>query len=420
MNRLRILIATGDGGGNIPPISALAGILVKRGHEVRVLAGPVTTGAPVPDSMVERFQVLGCEVVRPDADVWTRGVAPFPDINALRKESHVLAGLAMFAVLAAPWAVQAAEAIVQFRPEIVLADLIMPGAGAAAEAAGVPYVTLLTTIPTHRILEGVAIMGGRPGDDQVEERLFFRSAFEEHVLPRTNLGRLAVGLSADQDPWAWEDRAARELVMSSETFDTIPDPMPENMRYTGSFVPKDSGSEWEDPWSPADDRPLVLVSPTTTRLAAMALPILESTADAISRMKVRALFTVGNHIDPSMLPEAENVVYRPFVSHATVLPRVSAMVSQCGHGATMSSLRHGVPMVCAPVFGDQPDVASRVVHRGAGIQVPLTSTADEVMAAISAVLFEPRYREAAHHLSLAMARENGANVAADEVEAVPV
>jgi UDP:flavonoid glycosyltransferase YjiC (YdhE family) len=43
---MRLLLCTGDGGGNIPPFASLAGELVGRGHTVRVLAGPYYPGGP--------------------------------------------------------------------------------------------------------------------------------------------------------------------------------------------------------------------------------------------------------------------------------------------------------------------------------------------------------------------------------------
>jgi UDP:flavonoid glycosyltransferase YjiC (YdhE family) len=35
------------------------------------------------------------------------------------------------------------------------------------------------------------------------------------------------------------------------------------------------------------------------------------------------------------------------------------------------ALFHGVPLVCAPHFGDQPQNAARVVAQGAGVLLPL-------------------------------------------------
>jgi UDP-glucoronosyl/UDP-glucosyl transferase len=56
-----------------------------------------------------------------------------------------------------------------------------------------------------------------------------------------------------------------------------------------------------------------------------------------------------------------NVVVTAFVPHARGFPHVAAIVSQCGHGTVMKALAHGIPLVCLPLCGDQPEVAARVV-----------------------------------------------------------
>ena len=51
------------------------------------------------------------------------------------------------------------------------------------------------------------------------------------------------------------------------------------------------------------------------------------------------------------------------VAHgATVL-----FVSHCGMNGVMESLYHRVPLLCMPIFADQPDNAARLVERGLGL-----------------------------------------------------
>ena len=47
---------------------------------------------------------------------------------------------------------------------------------------------------------------------------------------------------------------------------------------------------------------------------------------------------------------------------ATVL-----FVSHCGMNGVMESLFHRVPLLCMPIFADQPDNAARLVERGLGL-----------------------------------------------------
>ena len=56
-----------------------------------------------------------------------------------------------------------------------------------------------------------------------------------------------------------------------------------------------------------------------------------------------------------------NVVVTAFVPQAREFPYGAASVSQGGHGTVMQALAHGIPLVCLPRCGDQPEVAARVV-----------------------------------------------------------
>src|SRR5712692_7045057 len=60
----RFLFAMWGGGGNVPPILAVARRLTSRGHRVRVLAGPsVTRGTPMVADDLARIESAGCGVV---------------------------------------------------------------------------------------------------------------------------------------------------------------------------------------------------------------------------------------------------------------------------------------------------------------------------------------------------------------------
>ncbi|MCK1393932.1 hypothetical protein IVB29_24640 [Bradyrhizobium sp. 1] len=105
------------------------------------------------------------------------------------------------------------------------------------------------------------------------------------------------------------------------------------------------------------------------------------------------------------------------VSHEAVLPHVHAVVTQCGIGTLTKSLRHGVPMVCLPLVGDQHDNAARVVARGAGIRLPAEAECRCIQSAIMRILQDNRFRQGA--LALRNAIFSGgvpAHSAADQIE----
>ena len=47
--------------------------------------------------------------------------------------------------------------------------------------------------------------------------------------------------------------------------------------------------------------------------------------------------------------------------------RTVLFVSHCGMNGVMESVYHRVPLLCMPIFADQPDNAARLVERGLGL-----------------------------------------------------
>jgi len=137
--------------------------------------------------------------------------------------------------------------------------------------------------------------------------------------------------------------------------------------------------------------------------------------EALGTLPVRALVTVGPALDPGRFPAAPNMVVESFVPHAAVLPRAAAMVTQCGLGTVMKALAHGVPLVCIPLVGDQPDNAARVVAREAGVRLPSDTSSERIRAAARRVLDEPRFRDGARRFAAAFAGADGARTAAREL-----
>jgi len=345
------------------------------------------------------------------------GMGAVPDLNAIPEHFILLSTIALWMPMSLPWAKATRDEIEAFDPNVVLVDLVAPGAAMAAELAGVSRVALVTTVAVHRSLPGLPLpgRGAPPGDDPPERHEEFAAAYKG-ISETMNAAREQLGLSRDEAPWTWEDRADRVVILSNPEFDYAFQP-PANMVYAGTVRSPSQGNGWDNPWDSQDERPLVVVSGTTTGLSGLWFAVFQAAANAIADLGMRGMITTGT-LDPSSLPQHETLAYRNFVPHPEVLPSAAAMVTQCGHGATVAALRHGVPMVCAPVFFDQPDIAARVEYHGAGIRLTTMSSGEEFRDAIEAVVTDARYRDAAKALAEKLAHDDGAGRAADEIEAV--
>ena len=166
-----------------------------------------------------------------------------------------------------------------------------------------------------------------------------------------------------------------------------------------------------------DRRPLIVVSLSTLNQG--QAPLLRRILAAMPAIDARVLVTLGTALEPDSFQAPPNVRLERFIPHSSVLPHVAAMVTQCGLGSVTRALAHGVPLLCLPLVGDQPENAARVVARGAGLRLRGDARPLEISAALRRLLTERRFREGASVLAAAFEREPDATTrATEEIESV--
>lgn len=128
------------------------------------------------------------------------------------------------------------------------------------------------------------------------------------------------------------------------------------------------------------------------------------------------LVTGWGGLEPSdAMRDAEDVLIRESVNHASVLPRVSVALHHGGAGTTHAMLRAGVPSVVMPFLGDQPWWAARLANQGLGPAAVHRNTRkpEVVTRAIEAARAA---RERVIEISKSMAEEAGTDVAVAAIE----
>jgi UDP:flavonoid glycosyltransferase YjiC (YdhE family) len=116
---------------------------------------------------------------------------------------------------------------------------------------------------------------------------------------------------------------------------------------------------------------------------------------------------------------AEILEYAP---HADLMARALLVVCHGGHGTSMAALGHDLPLVIMPVFalGDQPAVGRALARLGATRVLPKAASPEQIAEAMQELLPEGPYREAARALGARIRQRDGADAAADALEAVLV
>jgi MGT family glycosyltransferase len=353
-----ILFVTWSGGGNVPPVVALAQRLLDRGHDARVLAS---------EDLAGRFAEAGIPFRAYRADeAWKAGLAD--DVLAEIRRAPT---------------------------DVVVVDYMQPMALCAAEATTARVVALVHTLFTNVALGELSPMRMAAGEDalnSVRARLDLAP-----VAPITDLLH----------------NADRVLVSSTRELDGPSAPDPANLRYVGPIVENPGvDRDWEPPWP--DEAPLVHVSLGSTPMDEG--PLLQTSLAALDGLPVHVFATVGAHLDPASLrPPANAVVARP-VRHAALMPHTSLFVTHAGLGGIGAALTYGVPMLCIPLGREQPANAARVEAIGAGRTLGRDATVADLRCCVTEMLEDDRSRASAAAAARTV-RELGAGARAiEEIE----
>jgi MGT family glycosyltransferase len=413
---MKILMAGWDSGGGVEAVQTVVRRAVRRGHEVRVLGT---------EGLRTRFESAGADFSRyryaPDNDTRQRE-------TDLMKEWEVRTPVGMFVrvrdrVLFGParlFCRDLTEELEREPADVVLVDTLIPSALSGAEAAGVPAVLLMHG-PYLLPRPGAPAIGtgflpphgplGRLRDRAAASlaQRVFRTG-----LPILNQARAEFGLAPLHDLDDVVAKASRVLVCTSPSYDFAADAVPGNVRYVGPQLDDAAARTWESPWGSADERPLVLVSLSSTVMGQEGL--LQRAVDALGQLPVNALVTTGPAVDPATIRAPQNVSVEQWARHADVLPCCSAVLTHGGHGTVIKALAAGVPLVIAPLGRDQPDNAARVIHAGAGLRVRKSADPATLQRAIALVLDDHRYRAAARRMAQVLAAERDEDLVVDELE----
>ena len=236
-------------------------------------------------------------------------------------------------------------------------------------------------------------------------------------LPVLNSVRSASGLAPIRSFYDQVLTTDRILVLSSAAFDFSAPFVPDNVRYVGPVLdePEWAGT-FESVWPADSTDPIVLVGFSSTYQAQG--PLLRRVVEALSRLPVRAVVTLGMMLDPSEVQGSDNVVVVRSAPHRQILQDASLAVTHCGHGTTLKALAAGVPLVCLPMGRDQNDTAARVVAAGAGVRLSPKASVAKLRAAVQKVLREDHFRVSARRLAARIGEEPGAAGAVAELESM--
>ena len=273
-----------------------------------------------------------------------------------------------------PSAADAARALIplieDYRPDVVVSDILTLAPSLAAEVAGLPRASLIPHVyPVHEPGLPFFAVGAQPARTPVGRALWRRA---EPVLEaglrrgrdELNQTRALLGLKPLE---RFHGGLSSDAVLVA-TFPQLeyPRSWPPHTRVTG---PMTFELAHPDVALPQGDAPLVVVAPSTAqdpdgRLVGVAL-------EALADEPVRVLATTNRRDGAGERPPAPgNAVVVDWLSYSQALPLADLVVCHGGHGTVCRALAAGVPVLCCPAVGDMAENAARVQWAGAGLMLP--------------------------------------------------
>lgn len=414
-----ILFATWEGGGNIPPTLEAARRMASRGHRVRLMADPCVE---------DETRATGVEFVP-----WTsapgrrrRGelVEYMRDWDGCPAE----VGFARLAegLMCGPAGTFAADVLAELyrRPaDVIVSSEMLFGVMMAAERAGVPLAILTANVSLFPI-PGVPPFGPgffppRTEEDrrvQAQAAAEYRAMFNALLGP-VNQARTSLGLPPLGDMFEQLEVADRILLGTSAAFDFESTGLPPRTRYVGPMLEDPTWvTPWCSPWPASSTEPLVAVAFSTTYQA--QCQAVQCTMEALGRLPVHGLVTLGPAIEREQFDVPPNVVVCASAPHSRVFQEASVVVTHGGHGTVMRGLAAGSPLLVMPMGRDQNDNAARVVARGAGLMLAPDASSERIQHALRTLLDEPCYRRDAAALGEVLRADAAASPLAEELESL--
>ena len=394
--RVRVLIVTWPGGGNVQPAIGLGRLLVERGHDVRVFGS---------SGLAARVAAAGCRL-----EGWPAELEIDPAAGRAYEDQwdRIYHGILLGPAFAeAVGAVLAAEP-----PDVVVVDFMLQSAMFAVERAGLPLVPLVHL--THR-------NNAARSDADPDAEWGWRWAYAVHNRVRVGMGLEPLPVGPENARLAVVRRSTAALVVMPREFDDWPDP-PEIVTHVGPIFEErmavtPTEPSWDSPWPADDQRPLVVISLGSTYMHQENL--LARISRAVARHDRRVVLLTGNDLAPQDLAAMpEDIAIRRFIPHAVILPDAALAITHGGMGTLMAAFSAGVPTVCFPLGRDQDLNAARAEELGTSITLAVDAATRAIADAVDRALVSETMRAAARQMQIAVSRYDGARLAIDELERV--
>ncbi|MFN4830767.1 MAG: glycosyltransferase [Pseudanabaena sp.] len=402
--------------GHLNPMITLGYELKKRGHQVTVInvldAKEKAKNAGLdfkvyaehtcplgftPDSLVKMGELSGMDAFRYTIELFQQGAIRMmkEGIDAVRN-AHV---------------------------DLLLIDQASFGASSVAEYLEIPFISVSCALMLNRDEFVPPLNFGWIYSDSLWARLRNQIGYKlldrlvKPIVETINEYRRSWNLS----PFIHANDAYSKLAQICQQpveFEFPRQQLPDCFHFTGSFHNPLSRATVDFPYEKLNGKPLIYASMGT--IQNRLLSIFNQIAEACQDLDAQLIISLGGSAEPDSLPNfAGDPIVVKYAPQLEILQKAQLTITHAGLNTVLESLSCGVPMVAIPIANDQPGVASRIAWTETGVVIPVKKlTVPKLRNAVQTVLTQPKYRDNAKKMQLAMQKAGGVNLAADIVEKV--
>jgi UDP:flavonoid glycosyltransferase YjiC (YdhE family) len=389
---LRLLLGAFGDPGHAFPVIALGRALAARGHDVTL-----QTWTRWRDHVEAEGMTFAAA---PEYHVFPTRERPLTPYQAVERATRETVGL-----------------VRDVAPDAVVADILTLAPALAGELEGAPVATLIPhTDPRMPPGAPPYSCGARIPRTAAGRRLWsLADPLLRHGLAlgrdELNETRRRLGLA----PLARVHGGISEALAMVATFPHLEyaRAWPPNTHVVGPLL-------WEPPAEgvepPPGDEPLVLLAPSTSQDAEHRL--LRAALAGLADLPVRVLASVNRSRPEPAFAVPANARLVDWLSYSRTMPACDLVVCHGGHGTVARALASGCAVLVVPAAGDMNENAARVDWAGVGVRLPRRMVTPRAIAlAAGRALARPQLRERARELQAWAAANDGAQRAADLVEA---
>jgi len=192
--------------------------------------------------------------------------------------------------------------------------------------------------------------------------------------------------------------------------------LPGNFYYTGPFETRDASPRVEFPWDRLDGRPIIYASLGTTRN--VQPNVFRLIAEACQNLDLQLVISLGGRIDPQGLADLPgNPLVTKYAPQLELLKLAKIVISHGGPNTAFEALMEGKPMVAIPLAHDQPAISARLARLKIAEVLPVMRlSAKRIRTAVTKVLNDPSYREAAEKMQTKLQSLHGLQRAVEVIE----